>query len=270
MPRAILLLGLLASRYCPGADAPAPRDAPSYTAAGIVNAADNVSGALAPNTIGTIYGSNLAYSTVGITPCGTQVCSLPTLLGTEETSVIINYSYAALFYVSPNQINFLVPPLTNLIPGPKTIYVDVDGLHGPIVELTLATTAPALFQLDARNAVATLVDGSVLTPLSPPVKPGDIVVLWASGLGDTTPSADGFELPTVAAPLVAGANLQVLLNGAAVSSDAIGYAGVAPGNAGLYQINLTLPMSIGTSPQIQLAMTGGAPSISGLYLALGQ
>jgi uncharacterized protein (TIGR03437 family) len=262
MPRALLLLGLIVARCGLGADAPVPRDAPVYTAASIVNGADNQSGSLAPNTIGTIYGANLAYGTAGLTPGDVQGGVLPIVLGDSETEVFISNYPADLYYVSPTQINFLVPP--DLLPGSVLVYVVIDGLMGPAFQLTLAPAAPGLFQLDATNAVATLVDGSVLTPSSP-AKPGDIVVLYATGLGETTPPAIYGQLPTAAAPLVAGANLQVKLDGVAVDSSAIEYAGIAPGNAGLYQINVTLPMSTGANPQIQLVM-GSAVSIPGVHL----
>jgi uncharacterized protein (TIGR03437 family) len=267
MPRVVLLIGLVAARYVMGADQPVPRDAPAYTAASIVNAADNQSGMLAPYAIGTIYGTNLAYSTAGLNGSDVHGGVLPILLGTSETEVFVNSQPAALFYASPTQINFLIPPQPNTVPGPVTVYVTVDGLHGPIVELTLAPAAPGLFQLDAQNAVATLVDGSVLTPSSP-AKPGDVVVLWATGLGDTRPSAEGFQVPTTAAPLVAGANLQILLDGVGVESSAILYAGLAPDNAGLYQINLTLPKSTGANPEIRLVL-GSASSIPGVHLPVG-
>jgi uncharacterized protein (TIGR03437 family) len=106
----------------------------------------------------------------------------------------------------------------------------------------------------------------VLTPSSP-AKPGDIVVLYATGLGQTVglPPENYLQLPTTAARLVAGANLKVLLNGVAVDSSAIGYAGVAPGYGGLYQINLTLPKSTGANPEIRLQLDG-ASSISGVHL----
>jgi hypothetical protein len=38
-------------------------EAPGYSTASIVNAADNQAGTLAPNTLATIYGPNLAYGT---------------------------------------------------------------------------------------------------------------------------------------------------------------------------------------------------------------
>jgi uncharacterized protein (TIGR03437 family) len=267
MPRAVLLLCFVAARYCLGADAPAPRETPNYSTASILNAADNQSDTLAPNTIGSIYGTNLAFSTAGLMAGDVQGV-LPIWLGSMETTVFVGNEPAGLFYVSPIQINFLVPPI--LSPGPVIVHVVVDSTSGPEIAMTLAPAAPGLFQLDASNAVATQVDGSVLTPKSP-AHPGDIVVLYATGLGATVllPPANYLQIPTVAASLVPGANLQILLDRVAVDSSAILYAGIAPGNAGLYQINLLLPMSTGTNPVIQLVM-GQASSISGVHLPVSQ
>jgi uncharacterized protein (TIGR03437 family) len=256
MPLALLLLGLMVARCGLGADAPVPRVAPDYTAASIVNSADNLSGVLAPNTIGTIYGTNLAYGTAGLTPGDVQGGVLPIVLGDSETQVFFGNYPADLYYVSPGQINFLVPPM--MLPGPVSFRVVVDALEGKSIQLKLAPAAPGLFAMVAKNgityAIATRVDGSLLT--ASPAKPGDIVVLWATGLGITTPPAIYGQLPTAAAPLEPGANLAVLLNGVAVGSSAIGYAGVAPGFAGLYQINLTLPKSTAANPEIQLQLEG--------------
>jgi len=262
MPLVRFPLALLTVWCMLGAEKPVPRVAPLYSAASIVNAADNQSGQLAPNAIGTIYGTNLAYSTAAVTQNDIHGGALPIMLGASETTVIIGNYPAALYYVSPTQINFLVP--TNLLPVPVSVYVDVDALRGPLIPLTLGTAAPGLFQLDAHNVVATLANGSVVTPSSP-AKPGDIVILWATGLGQTMPPADGFQLPTAAAPLVAGANLSIVLDGTPVDLGAIDYAGVAPGFAGLYQINFTLPMSTGANPEIRLQIDG-ATSIPQVHL----
>ncbi len=248
-----------------GAEKPAPRVAPIYTAASIVNAADNQSGALAANTIGTIYGANLAYGIAALTSNEIRGGVLPTVLGTSETQVFINNYAADLYYVSPGQINFLVPP--NLTAQTAIVQVTIDGLAGPAIAVTLGTAAPALFQLDAQNAVATEVDGSVLTPTST-AKPGDIVMLYATGLGPLTPPAIYGQLPTAAAPLADPASLSLLLDGAAVPRNAIQYAGVAPGFAGLYQINLALPGSTGSNPEIRLQMAD-AISVAGVHLPVG-
>ena len=78
-------------------------------------------------------------------------------------------------------------------------------------------------------------------------------------------TADGFQLPIAAAPLVAGAKLSILLDGTPVEPAAIQYAGVAPGFAGLYQVNLALPRSTAQNPEIRLQLDG-ASSIPKLHV----
>jgi uncharacterized protein (TIGR03437 family) len=94
------------------------------------------------------------------------------------------------------------------------------------------------------------------------------VVLYATGLGATVPPAIYGQLPMAAASLAPGANLKIFLNGVAVDDSAIIYAGAAPGFAGLYQINVTLPGKVGTNPEIKLVM-GKAASIAGVHLPVG-
>jgi uncharacterized protein (TIGR03437 family) len=245
-----------------GAEKPEPRVAPFYSAASIVNAADNQSGELAANTIGTIYGANLAYGTAAISSSDIRNGLLPIVLGDDETQVFIAGSPANLYYVSPTQINFLVPP--DLLALPAPVYVTVDSLRGPIIKLTLGPAAPGLFQLDAANAIATLPNGNVLTPCAP-AQPGDTVVLWATGLGPTDPQVIYDQLPTSAAPLANGANLSVLLNGTPVPAQSVSYAGIAAGFPGLYQVNFQLPMSTGANPEIRIQVRG-VTSAAKVYL----
>lgn len=257
-----MLLVMLAVGHLLASDPPARRVAPVYSTASVVNAADNQSDVLAPNTIATIYGANLAYATASIGQNNIQSGLLPTVIGDCETRVFVNNYPADLYYVSPTQINFLVP--SNLLPQTATVQVLVDSLAGPAVQFTLATAAPALFQLDSQTAVASDANGNVLTSSSP-ANPGEVVILWATGLGQVTPPVIYGQIPTAAASLVSGANLSILLDGVAVDPSAIAYAGLAPGYAGLYQINLVLPMSTGANPQVQLQLDG-AISIAGVHL----
>lgn len=243
-------------------DPPARKVAPVYTTASVVNAADNQSDVLAPNAIATIYGANLAYATAAIGQNDIQNGLLPTVIGDCETRVFVNNYPADLYYVSPTQINFLVP--SNLLPQTATVQVLVDSLAGPAVQFTLATAAPALFQLDGQTAVATDANGDVLTSTSP-ANPGEVVILWATGLGQVSPPVIYGQIPTAAASLVSGATLSILLNGVAIDPNAIEYTGLAPGYAGLYQINFALPTSTPANPQIQLQLDG-ATSIAGVHL----
>jgi uncharacterized protein (TIGR03437 family) len=239
-----------------------PAEAPIYSADSLVNAADNQPGFFAPNTIATLYGKNLAYGTKALTQNDIRGGVLPTVLPGTGVRVLIGGLPANLYYVSPSQINFLIP--ANLLTGPSNLQIVIDGLAGPVVPIQLAAAAPALFQLDQEFAVATRVDGSVLTS-DDPARPGDIVVLYANGLGQTVPPVIYGQLPTAAASLKQLANFQVVLDGVAVDPTAVSYAGIAPGFAGLYQINVRLPESTATDPEIRIALTD-AVSKPGLRL----
>src|SRR5207302_8911426 len=85
-------------------------------------------------------------------------------------------------------------------------------------------------------------------------RPGDIVVLYATGLGETTPPVIYGQLPTAAASLKQIRDFKVLLAGVAVDADAVAYAGIAPGFAGLYQINVRLPQSVTANPELRIGM----------------
>lgn len=224
-------------------------EAPVYSAASIVNAADNQSGTLAPNTIATIYGQNLAYGTQSLSQAEVQGGLLPTVFPGTGATVTIGGVLASLIYVSPTQINFLVPP--NLIAGTVNLHVVVDAWAGPSVPIQLAATSPALFQLDPQNAIATEASGTLITPAAP-AKPGDIVILYATGLGTTAPPVVYCQIPTTAARVVQSATFTIQFDGVPVDPSAILYAGVAPGFAGLYQINLVIPANVGANPQIAI------------------
>jgi uncharacterized protein (TIGR03437 family) len=121
-----------------------------------------------------------------------------------------------------------------------------------------------LFQLDQQNVIATRVDASLITPAAS-ANPGDVVVLYATGLGQAVPPVAYGELPRLAAPLLALSDFHLLLDGNAVDPNAIAYAGIAPGFAGLYQINLILPGSTGANPEIRIGI-GDAISKAGLHI----
>jgi uncharacterized protein (TIGR03437 family) len=249
MPVVFLLLVLSCGL---GADTIGARDAPAYSGSSIVNAADNLVEPLAPNTIATIYGKNLAYGTKSLMPGDVSGSSLPTALPGTGVRILVGGVLANPYFISPTQINFLVPP--NLLPGATNVQVVIDGLAGPPVSVPLAASAPALFQLDPQNAVATRGDGSVITPTGP-AKPGEVVVLYATGLGQTTPPAVYCQLPTSAAWIKQAGDFRVVLDGVPLAQSAILYAGAAPGFAGLYQINVILPASTGVNPEVRIGFT---------------
>ena len=245
MHAAILFAALVA---CPSPQSPS-LDAPFYTAASIANSAASVAGLYAPNTFITIYGANLAFVTRAMSVDDIASGMLPTsLIGTGLT-VLINQVGADIYYVSPGQVNLLVP--TILGAGPATLQLEVDGQAGPAVTIMLGDTAPALFQLDAVNVLATHADYSLVTSAAP-AHAGEEIVLYATGLGPTIPPAVPNQLQVTAAPLAPSLGFEVLLNGMPVDPRNIAYAGIAPGYAGLYQINLILPIDVAVNPEIRV------------------
>jgi len=222
--------------------------APNYTAAGLVNGASFANG-LAPNTILSLFGTNLSWDTATVSSQASGV--MPTTLG--DVQVFFENWPAYLYYVSPTQINLLVP--SNLLPGTFHFWVDRQGTNGPVVSVTLGSAAPAMFMYPAGTAIATHLDGSLCTA-SAPATPGEIVTLWATGLGPTEPPLEDGVLPLTAQSLSDMSQFEVLINGTAVDPSAILYAGVAPGYAGLYQVNVRLPDLLPANPQIQLGLGG--------------
>ncbi len=187
---------------------------------------------------------------------------LPTVLPGTGVHVTVGNLPATMYYVSPDQVNFLVP--ANLLPGASTVQVVLDGHSGPAIEITLAAASPALFQLDAKTAVAVHPDGTVITQQAP-AKPGEIILLYATGLGQTLPPVPYGQLFNDAAPLVQLANFQLVLDGVAAGRSAVQYAGIAPGFAGLYQINVLLPKATKANPEIRIGF-GKQLSIAGIHL----
>jgi uncharacterized protein (TIGR03437 family) len=106
--------------------------------------------------------------------------------------------------------------------------------------------------------VAVHLNGEAISPTAPAV-PGEIVVIYAAGLGRTAPDTTAGQLATAAFPLYYTSQLQVLFNGTPCPPGSVLYAGLAPGFAGLYQINLVLPSNLAANPQIQIAV---GPQIS--------
>jgi uncharacterized protein (TIGR03437 family) len=230
---------------------------PYFTAAGVVQAATQTAETLAPNTIATIYGSNLSWTTQGVTAADLNHGTLPTSL--DGVSVYVQGILANLLYVSPGQINFLIPYEITL-PSVEILVVR-QGIGGPLgangrpsVIIQLAATAPGFFEWNGDLAVAQHADGSLITPTSP-ANGGEVVVLYAAGLGRTIPDSASGVIPSMAAVAICASQLQILLNGVPVPAANIYYAGLTPGFAGLYQINVRLPDAVPPNPQIQIVTT---------------
>jgi uncharacterized protein (TIGR03437 family) len=233
------------------AEANSVRQTPTYSAASIVNAASNEVGTLAPNTFATLYGANLAFATRAIGPEDIKGGNLPTELA--GVRVWVGGIPAIIYYASDRQVNFLIP---SILRAPEAeLQLAVDSKAGPAVTIRLQEFAPALFQLDSKSPVATHADWSVITA-EVPARPGEDVVLYATGLGSTEPETAYGQIPQAAARIKRWQEFQVLLGGQSVEANRIAYVGVMPGFAGLYQINLRLPETLENDPEVRIGLAG--------------
>ena len=163
----------------------------------------------------------------------------------------MNGIFCNLFFVSPGQINFLIP--YELASTSGIVYVVRDSVAGPPATIPMADTAPGFFEWNGNFALAQHADGTLISA-SAPAQAGEIIVLYAVGLGHTSPEVPSGHVVSRATSIVYLSELQILLNGGPCPASSIYYAGLTPGFAGLYQINLKLPEVLPPDPLIQIVI----------------
>jgi uncharacterized protein (TIGR03437 family) len=237
--------------------------APAYSAQSTVNGANFAAGPVAPNSVVSIFGTNLAWWEEVLTQEHTRGGSLPTSLA-DVRVYVANY-VTPLFYVGPTQVNFLVPG--NLRTGDVPVRVVRQGVSGPEVTLTLVEAVPQFFKTADGYVIAQHADYSVITPQHPAL-PGEIIVIYATGLGRTEPNPGPGEIPAYAGLMAQLDALRVSVGAVILAPERILYAGLTPGWPGLYQINLRLPDTLDLDPQVNAAV-GDHAGTSGIKLATG-
>jgi uncharacterized protein (TIGR03437 family) len=244
-----------------------------------VNAASFLAAApLAPDTIATVFGTNLSSATAS---AASQ--PLPTTLA--GVTVLVNGVPAPLFFVSPFQINYLIPPGTAA--GAAGVVVTNEGGLVSRGTVNVAGVGPAFFTANADGQgvpagyVTRSSPGSLLASDEPllrydaarqrfvPVEvarpPGDVVYLILFGTGlRRAPDADGN------AANGAAESVQATVGGVAAK---VTYAGAAPGFTGLDQVNILLPGDAAAGPSVPLVIRvsdgqGGMLQANALTIAL--
>lgn len=219
---------------------------PVVTANGVVNNLNPVLGApLAPGTVASIYGSNLATSTAQAT-----TVPLPTTLG--NTQVLIGGIPAPLFFVSPGQINVQIPPELTADTAPDILVLSNGRVSIPQT-VQLAAVSPGIAVYNNGRAIAQHGDYSLVT-LAAPAHPGEYIVLYLVGMGSTAPAvASNQQAPS--SPLAwTSSQPTVTIDGA---TSQVGYAGLTPGGIGLYQINCQVPKGARTG-DLPIVISQGA------------
>lgn len=240
-----------------------PANAPNYSAASIVNTASDTSNYFTPNAFVAIFGENLAYTTAGLTASETAGGTLPTILPGTNVRVIVNGLAAYIYYVSPGMVNVLLP--ANLTAGPATIQLELDGIAGPLISINLLDLAPVVVTSDGTSVWGVHDDGSLITPAAP-AQAGESIFLFASGLGQTTPPQLPGLVPGYASLIKNFTSFAVWINGVQLDPNLVGYAGILPGAAGVYEVVVTLPTPLPHNPEIRMSL-GASMSLPGTILS---
>jgi uncharacterized protein (TIGR03437 family) len=245
MYRVLTLLAALVIGLPLHAESSQQSTALSYSAASIVNSATGIADALAPNAIATIYGANLSYSTAAFAP---KAAVMPSELA--GVRVFVAGMAAALYYVSPQQINFLIPD--NLLPADVDLFVAREGTAGPHVKITLHAVGLALYLSGPGTVAAVHANGSSINKVRP-ARAGETVMVLGTGWGRTNPDVSAIDIST-SAQLVQRSDFRVMVAGKALAAPNVSYVGVTPGRPGLYQVKFQLPLQVSPNPEIRVAI----------------
>jgi len=157
----------------------------------IVNAA-SFEPRLAPGAFATIFGANLANLTHEWNEAILDGKTLPTMLGGLQ--VRFNGQPGAVHFVTKDQANVIIP--SDLPPGPVEVVVwSANGTWRG--SATLQAAAPGLFGYfrETRFYPLALIAGTITRVAAPgvfsgvpsrPARPGDLIELYATGLGTLT------------------------------------------------------------------------------------
>ncbi len=206
-----------------------------------VNAAGFTLGApVAPGSIASLFGKFTGSQTAG-------AGGYPLARKLGETEVFLAGKAVPLFYVSSSQVNLQVP--AGQAAGQVLAEVRVGGQVVARNPVTVIPSAPGVF------AVANQ-DGRV-NSASLPAHPGEVFHIYATGQGAVAPAVDdGAAAP--AQPLSISPNLPNVFLGD--RQLAVLYNGLAPGFAGLWQLDVAIPNDAPTGPAIVLSVVNGIAS----------
>lgn len=236
--------------------------APNYDAAvapprinKVVNAADFTNN-IAPGGLISLFGTQMS-------PVNMASAEIPLPTALADSCLTVNGLPMPILFVSPTQVNAQMPFETI---GNVTLILHTPGGTSDNYNLQVLPNAPAVFQVPVPNTsetVPTVVrndDGRLVTDSHPIHRKGnEALVIYSTGLGVTLPAVpSGMPGPTnplavaLTAPTVTlgGMELPVL------------YYGLAPGEVGVYQINVSVPSGVPIGFPVTLQITQGGLSTS--------
>ena len=195
---------------------------------------------LSPGGIVSLFGERFATENNFAT-------QLPLERELAEVSVRIGGQDAPLYFVSPGQINAQVP--FEVSTGDSVpVAISVGGLLTAPQNYLIAPAQPGIF-IAGENAAILNASFQLVTAQNP-VRAGDTIQIFATGLGETDPEVGSGEpappFSTVSNPVT------VTIGGIEA---AVAFQGLAPGFVGLYQVNVVVPSGVAPGDAVPLVLT---------------
>jgi uncharacterized protein (TIGR03437 family) len=242
---------------------------PVVSAGGVSNAANGL-GTVAPGSLVSIYGSELAGGLA-------QADSIPLAISMNGVSVTFNGVPAPLLFVSGGQINAQLPwnILSNGTVGTASVVVKRNNQPSVAQSLQVGPFSPGIFAI-GNIAVAINPDGSVAAPpgsipgiATKPAKIGDPLglVILCTGLGAVDPPAVN-GAASLDALRTATTWPTVLIGGKAAQ---VVFAGMSPQFVGVNQVNVAIPAGTPTGDAVSLQLSlGGVVTSASVTIAVSQ
>jgi len=219
--------------------------------ASVASAAPAISTSVAPGSLASAYGTDLANKTAG-----SASLPLPTNFGGTSIAILDasgNVTAAPLLYVKPTQVNFEIPP--GLAFGGATVTITSGDGTQSAASVQMASVAPGIFELNSGGLAAAYV---ILyhannTQTVEPVythSAGAVVAIPVS-LGSSTDKPYLFIFGTGLQD-AGTAGVTVTVGGIGVP---VSYAGPQGGFVGLDQVNAQLPASLAGKGNVTIQVT---------------
>jgi uncharacterized protein (TIGR03437 family) len=237
--------------------------APVVAAGGVLSSGD-YTGSPALGLLVSIFGAGLADGSLGI-----NSLPLPGQLG--STQVFLSGVELPLLYVSDSQVNVLVPYDIAVNAAHQLLIQRGSAISVPVAT-AIFDTQPAILATAGNGAgqghvyKADANGGQTLADANAPATAGDVLVIYCVGLGAVVPAVNAGD-PSPSSPLGAvPVPVTVTIGGQTASSF---FAGLTPGFAGLYQINVTVPAGIAPGSQVPVTITVAGKSSGGnIFIAV--
>jgi uncharacterized protein (TIGR03437 family) len=235
---------------------------PVIATGGVVSAAASSQALLAPGSLITIYGSRLSQGQV-------QAKSpYPTTLAGSR--ILLANRYAPLSFASNGQINAIVPYGIAVNTAQQVLASAAGALSIP-QPVNVAAAAPAIFTTNNTGQGQGVIVGvpkgggsQAIADAAHPVKAGDAIVVYCTGLGEVSPPVPA---GTPAPPALLSRTVNAVTATIGGFASHVFFAGLAPGFVGMYQVNVTVPSGITPGNQVPVVLTAAgqrsnAPTIA--------